>query len=126
MLELPTTLVDLSSYNNEMATMFVETVNNMMIELYTSIADAEMKKRVKRQREGIEQMKQRGDWDKYGRPRVLELKTFKKEYEAVEQGEIKPFELMKKLGMTKSTYYRYKKLCSDSSIGTTGSKQSEK
>lgn len=125
-LELPTTLVDLSSYNNEMATMFVETVNNMMIELYTSIADAEMKKRVKRQREGIEQMKQRGDWDKYGRPRVLELKTFKKEYEAVERGEIKPFELMKKLGMTKSTYYRYKKLCSDSSIGTTGSKQNEK
>ena len=57
---------------------------------------------------------------------VMDLKAFKKEYEAVERGEIKPFELMKKLGMTKSTYYRYKKLCSDSSIGTTGSKQSEK
>ena len=56
----------------------------------------------------------------------MDLKAFKKEYEEVEQGEIKPFELMKKLGMTKSTYYRYKKLCSDSNTGKAESKHIEK
>lgn len=125
-LELAIILKDIPSHSSEEQEIMTDTMNNMVIEIFTALAHTEMLKRVKRQREGIEQMKKRGEWDKYGRPRVMDLKAFKKEYEAVERGEIKPFELMKKLGMTKSTYYRYKKLCSDSSIGTTGSKQSEK
>lgn len=43
-LELPTTLIDYSSIDNEMAKMMMETVNNMMIELYASMAEAEMHK----------------------------------------------------------------------------------
>ena len=53
-LELPTTLIDLSSMENSMARMMMETINNMMIELYASMAQAEIEKKEKRQREGIE------------------------------------------------------------------------
>ena len=107
-LELPTTLIDLSTMENSMARMMLETINNMMIELYASMAQAEIEKKEKRQREGIEQKKARGEWDDYGRPRVMDLEEFATHYRLVQQGEKKPFELMKELGMTKPTFYRYK------------------
>lgn len=46
-LELPTTLIDFSTIDNEMAKMMMETINNMMIELYASMAEAEMHKKQK-------------------------------------------------------------------------------
>ena len=52
-LELPTTLIDLSEMDNNLAKLMIETINNMMIELYASMAQAEMEKKEKRQREGI-------------------------------------------------------------------------
>ena len=39
-LELPTTLFDLSQMENNLAKMMIETINNMMIELYASMAQA--------------------------------------------------------------------------------------
>ena len=59
-LELPTTLIDLSAMDNVMA-----------------------------------------------RPTVITVKEFAKEYANVENGNIRPFELMKQLGMSKTTFYRY-------------------
>ena len=85
----------------------METINSMLLEMFASLAQAEMEKRVKRQREGIEAMKVRGEWEKYGRPRVMGLKEFEKEYARVEMGLVKPFELMRSLGLSKGTYYRY-------------------
>ena len=108
-LELPTTLMDISKLDNSMAQMLMETVNNMLIELYAAMAQAEIEKKEKRQREGIEAKKARGDWDDYGRPAVMSIEDFAAEYQKVLSGEIKPFELMKKLGMSKTTYYRYVK-----------------
>ena len=107
-LELPTTLIDLSVMENSMARMMLETINNMMIELYASMAQAEIEKKEKRQREGIAAKKARGEWADYGRPRVMSLNDFSMHYSLVEQGKKKPFELMKELGMTKPTFYRYK------------------
>ena len=107
-LELPTTLIDLSAMDNTMARMMMETINNMMIELYASMAQAEVEKKEKRQREDIEAMKARGEWGKYGRPREMSIEEFAKQYEAVERGEKKPFELMRELNLTKATFYRYK------------------
>lgn len=52
-LELPTTLLPIEDMENSMARMMLETINNMMIELYASMAQAEMEKKEKRQREGI-------------------------------------------------------------------------
>lgn len=108
-LEIPTTLQDISKLDNNMASMIMETINNMLIELYATIAHAEMEKREKRQREGIEAMKARGEWERYGRPREMSPTSFAEYYTAVERGEIRPFELMHQLGLTKPTFYRYKK-----------------
>ncbi len=108
-LELPTTLMDVSKMDNNMARMIVETINNMLIELYATMAEAEIEKKEKRQREGIQAKKDRGEWENYGRPRVISIAEFNKEYYAVKTGKLRPFELMKKLGMTKATYYRYVK-----------------
>lgn len=106
-LELPTTLMDISKLDNTMAQMLMETVNNMLIELYAAMAQAEIEKKEKRQREGIEAKKARGDWDDYGRPSAIDIEEFKIQYKRVIDGQIRPTELMKQLGISKSTYYRY-------------------
>lgn len=108
-LELPTTLMDLSKLDNAMARMLMETINNMLIELYAAMAQAEIDKKEKRQREGIDSKKVHGEWEDYGRPAVMSLEEFAEHYQKVVLGEMRPFELMKKLGMSKTTFYRYVK-----------------
>lgn len=109
-LELPTTLLDLSSLDNSMAIMMLETINNMMIELYASMAQAEMEKKEKRQREGIQAKKERGEWADYGRPHAQGREYFfSGGYDRVLSGELRPIDLMKQLNLSKPTYYRYKK-----------------
>jgi len=112
-LEIPTTLQDLSKMDNSMARMIMDTINNMLIELYATMAQAEIEKKEKRQLEGIEAKKARGEWDDYGRPKAMDFDTFVKEYHTVIDGSMKPFELMRKLGLTKPTFYRYKKQYDD-------------
>ena len=107
-LELPTTLVDLSSMENSLARMMMETINNMMIELYASMAQAEIEKKEKRQREGIEAKKARGEWGDYGRPRKMTFEEFSTHYRLVQEGKKKPFELMRELELSKPTFYLYK------------------
>ena len=64
-------------------------------------------KKEKRQREGIQAKKDRGEWADYGRPVKMSIEEFRKEYQKVLEEEMKPFELMKQLGLSKSTFYRY-------------------
>lgn len=109
-LEIPTTLVDYSAMDNSLATMLMETINNMLIEMYIVMAHAEMIKREKRQAEGIQAMKDRGEWDKYGRPPAIDYQVFKKEYTRVLTAQVKPTELIQELGIAKSTYYKYAKM----------------
>ena len=106
-LEIPTTLIDFSKFDNSIASMMHETINNMLIELYANLAQTEIEKKEKRQREGIEQKRLRGDWDDYGRPRVMPLDKFAFYYSAVERGRKRPFQLMHELEMTRTTFYRY-------------------
>lgn len=108
-LELPTTLIQIQKMDNSIAEMLLEAVGNMLIELYASMEQAEIEKKDKRQREGIMAKKERGEWEDYGRPRKMSLEEFSKKYEKVESGEKRPFQLMRELGMTKATFYRYKK-----------------
>ena len=42
----------------------------MLIELYAAMAQAEIEKKEKRQREGIDAKKARGEWEEYGRPKI--------------------------------------------------------
>lgn len=108
-LEIPTTLIDFNSMDNNLARMMMETINNMLIEMYATLAHAEMEKKEKRQREGIEQMKLRGEWDKYGRPQVVSEKRFREQYQRVESGEITAVECIRLLGIGKTTFYNLRK-----------------
>lgn len=108
-LEIPTTLMDISNMDNELARLMLSTINNMMVELYVSMAEAEMHKKEKRQREGLEELHKSGNWDKMGRPRKMSQVAFNLQYERVVNREISPFKLMKELGLNKSTFYNYKK-----------------
>ena len=105
-LEIPTTLQDLSKMDNAMAKMILETVNHMLIELYAAMAQAEVEKKEKRQREGIEQMKARGGWDKYGRPRIKQPANWKEVIQSWKAGEITAVEAMRLTGMRKSSFYK--------------------
>ena len=108
-LELPTTLIDLSQMDNALARLMIETINNVLIEIYASLAQAEMEKKEKRQREGMEAKKFRGEWDEVGRPRAIEQEKFNQEFIRVVQKEVTPTQLQRELGLTSSTYYRYRK-----------------
>lgn len=105
-LELPTTLIDLSQMENNLAKMMIETINSVLIEIYASLAQAEMEKKEKRQREGMEAKKLRGEWDEVGRPRAIEQEKFNQEFLRVIEKEVTPTQLQKELGLTSSTFYR--------------------
>lgn len=106
-LELPTTLNDIN-ISDPLGKMIYETIQNMVIELYACLAQAEVEKKDKRQREGIEAMKARGEWDKYGRPKACKDEDFAKVYEKVVNGEMTVVAAAKELKVSVPTFYRYK------------------
>lgn len=108
-LEIPTTLTSFENMDNSMATMMMETINNMLIEMYASFAQAEIEKKEKRQKEGIAAKKARGEWEEYGRPRKVGKEEFVKYYNRVLKKELRPKEVMELLNIPKPTYYRYVK-----------------
>lgn len=106
-LELPTTLVEID-VADPLGKLIFETIQNMIIELYACLAQAEVEKKDKRQREGIEAMKARGDWEKYGRPKACKDEDFLKVYERVVNGEMTVVAAAKELKVSVPTFYRYK------------------
>jgi DNA invertase Pin-like site-specific DNA recombinase len=93
---------------NSMARMMMETINNMLIEMYAVFAQVEIEKKEKRQKEGIAAKKLRGEWDDYGRPTVMEAAAFASAYTRVEKGKITATALQRELGLSHSTFYRYR------------------
>ena len=110
-LEIPTTLMDISTMETGLSNLIMDAINNMMIEMYALFAQAEVDKKAERQEKGIAAMKARGDWHRYGRPKVMQLDEFKVHFDKVLTGKKKPFEVMRELRLTESTYYRYRKYC---------------
>lgn len=107
-LEIPTTQQDYSHLESSMAKMMMETINNMLIEMYAVFAQLEIEKKEKRQREGIASKKDRGEWDDYGRPAAIDYRQFAAAYARVKRGEIGPTDLRRELGLSHSTFYRYR------------------
>lgn len=105
-LELPTTLMDLSKMDNSLQAMMLETINNMMLELYASMAQAEIEKKEKRQREGIKAKKDRGEWEDYGRPSIEKPDNWDAVIAQWEGKEITAVEAMKRLGLKKTSFYK--------------------
>lgn len=108
-LELPTTLIDLSAMGNEMASLIMECMGNMMIEFYAAMAQAEIEKKEKRQREGIAAKKARGEWNDYGRPRVAKPPNWNDVISKWRCGEITAVKAMELLNLKKSTFYKFVK-----------------
>lgn len=106
-LELPTTLISFTEIDDSLAKMMYETINNMMLELFASMCEAEMKKREKRQREGIAAMKKRGEWDRYGRKRKMSITKFERLYEEVRGGRTPVKQFRETHDLSSTTYYRY-------------------
>ncbi len=105
-LEIPTTTQDLSKLDNSMAKMIMETINNMLIELYATMAQAEIEKKEKRQREGIETKKARGEWADYGRPKAQKPSNWGEVIAQWERGEISGVKAMELTGTKKTTFYK--------------------
>ena len=105
-LEIPTTTQDLSKLDNSMAKMIMETINNMLIELYATMAQAEIEKKEKRQREGIETKKARGEWEDYGRPKAQKPSNWEEVIAQWESGEITAVKAMELTGTKKTTFYK--------------------
>ena len=105
-LEIPTTTQDLSKLDNSMAKMIMETINNMLIELYATMAQAEIEKKEKRQREGIETKKERGEWDDYGRPKAQKPSNWEEVITQWNNGEITAVKAMELTGTKKTTFYK--------------------
>lgn len=108
-LEIPTTTQDLSSLDNSMAKMIMETINNMLIELYATMAQAELEKKEKRQREGIEAMKARGEWHRYGRPQIQKPNNWDEVIKQWKHGEISAVKAMELTNTKKTTFYKLTK-----------------
>ena len=104
-LEIPTTLQDLSPMSDGLAKMILETINSMLIEIYACFAQTEIEKKEKRQKEGIAAKKARGDWDDYGRPKVQRPRNWDTVIAAWRAGEITAMEAMRQTGIKKTTFY---------------------
>lgn len=106
-LNIPTTLIDLSAVPEGMYKTVIETINHLVIEIYAMQAQTELEQKEQRQREGIAAMKARGDWEKYGRPRQMSKEDFAAQYKRVIAGEIGTLALMRELGLQRDTFFRY-------------------
>jgi DNA invertase Pin-like site-specific DNA recombinase len=108
-LEIPLTLRKVDEDDNSDAALINNLVTELIIQLYSTFSELETRKRAERQRQSIELMKQDPEeWKRYGRPALILPPDFIEVYKQVQQGKIKPFEAIKKLGMKKSTFYKYK------------------
>ncbi|MBO5386872.1 MAG: recombinase family protein [Lachnospiraceae bacterium] len=100
-LEIPTTLIEIDPQNDWV----LEMVNRIIIEVYTAVAEQEMEKRVKRQREGIEAAKARGVY-KGRKPITVDAKLFENVYKRWRAGEFTALKAMDMLGLKTNTFYR--------------------
>lgn len=106
-LDIPTTQTDLSVLNDEMSIAVLRCINDMLISFYDLMAKTELQRKRKRQKEGIEAKKARGEWGDYGRPRKMSKEDFAQHYIRVVKKEIGSLALMRELGLQQDTYFRY-------------------
>ena len=97
-LNLPTTQMDTTD------NLMLDTINNIVIELYTMMAQQEIETREKRQREGIDVALANGV--KFGRKAVEYPKNWESVISLVNNKQLTNIEAMQMLGLKKTTYYK--------------------
>ena len=100
-LEIPTTLIDVTESNKWV----IELINQILIEVYAAMAEQELEKRAKRQKEGIAVAMDKGI--KFGRPSIEINETeFETVYLSWKSKEITGRQAMKILELKPNTFYR--------------------
>ena len=97
-LNLPTTMM------NTTDNLMLETINNIVIELYTMMAQQEIETREKRQREGIDIALANGV--KFGRREIEYPKNWESVMALVDSKQVSNIDAMQMLGLKKTTYYK--------------------
>lgn len=103
-LNIPTTLIDPPKGQEWV----IEMTNNIIIEVYASIAENERKRIRERQQEGIEAARIQGKH--LGRPRIPYPVDWDSIYKEWQEGKITAVYAMQKLGLKRSTFYRLVRL----------------
>lgn len=103
-LDVPTTMMDYSTLNNEMAKSMLEMINNLLIEVLSTLAEQELAKIHKRQAEGIEAAHAKGI--KFGRPLLPFPDNFKEIYTGWKNNKYTAVEARKRLNLSHTTFYR--------------------
>lgn len=99
-LDLPTSLVEVP----EGQQWIVEMIQNILIEVLSSIAEQERLTIRRRQKEGIEAAKKKGKH--LGRPPLPEPACFPEVYQEWKSGRVTAKEAMENVGMQKTSFYR--------------------
>ena len=97
-LNLPTTQMDTTD------NLMLDTINNIVIELYTMMAQQEIETREKRQAEGIKVALDNGV--KFGRKKIDYPKNWDSVIQLVDNKQINNLEAMQMLGLKKTTFYK--------------------
>ncbi len=104
-LNIPTTLSDLSQYKDKAQKDIIEMINKTIIETLAIFAETERAFIKKRQREGIEAAKKRGKH--LGRPKMKIPATWYKDIQDWKAGRVSAVSLYRdKYGMSRSCFYR--------------------
>ena len=103
-LDVPTTLIDFSNYG-ELGKSIMDMVNNLLIEVLSTLAETEMLRTKKRQAEGIAAARARGI--RLGRPKKVLPPEFPPIYDRWVKKEITAVEAFHTLGISKDTFYRW-------------------
>ena len=103
-LNLPTTMIDYGQFESKMQRIIMEMVNNILIEVLATMAETERDNIRKRQREGIDAALKKGV--RFGRPRKDLPSCWPEDRAKWEAGEVTAVSLMRKYGMSSSTFYQ--------------------
>jgi DNA invertase Pin-like site-specific DNA recombinase len=102
---IPSTMQDLSNYDDALQKSIVDMINNVIIETLAIFAETERAFIKKRQREGIDAAKQKGKH--LGRPKMQIPPTWNKDIQDWKDGKISAVSLYRdKYGMSRSCFYR--------------------
>lgn len=107
-LDLPTTMIGVKPNKQKPSFMLMETVNNLLVEVMSVIAENELKKTRKRQSEGIVSAKRKGV--KFGRPPIQFPDNFPVIYGKWKSKKITGVKAMKLLNLKKTSFYKLVKI----------------
>lgn len=106
-LDMPTTLTEVP----EGQEWIVDMINNILIEVLSSIAEQERIRTLERQAQGIEAAKRKGKH--LGRPKAVFPDNWEEVHSLWSQNEITAVEAMKRTGLKRSTFYKFVALYND-------------